>query len=357
MEYSKSESDQTPPINIQILTATNINKENAKNFEKIALHKNEEFHSLLAWNAFTQAVEIENNEQIRKTLVWKLMEYISNDNFVGFKIQIPENTKLYRSRTITEKDWQSKKDENDNGIGVRTTSCSGIFNIELLGFDETNSGKPPIIKIPAGRCNYLGDSCLYLARDEYTASCEIRARKRSLVSLAKFEPVETLNMVDFYRDYDCSSLKVFINEGREPESHCSAKKIVENIMMEFWKPTQTIIGDEYKVSQYVANYFAQNGFDGICYSASTTDSESIVLFNSATCKVKYIASRIVELYCSTNYFIDFNNTDVITEIPMNCPIRSGNSVEKKKFVSEQLKVLAVDLSSHQRSCLIEEDLR
>ena len=65
------------------------------------------------------------------------------------------------------------------------------------GFDAFDSKEPPLGIPMSARNNIDGVSYLYLTEDEYTACSEIRPSPNSCISLASFELMRDINVIDF----------------------------------------------------------------------------------------------------------------------------------------------------------------
>ena len=139
--------------------------------------------------------------------------------------------------------------------------------------------KPIPEKSSDGRVNPKGIVCLYLATQKETAILEVRPLIGSYVSVAQFEVVKDLNIIN------CSAPEIgnlaFLEKGL---SQGDIEKIVWSaINRAFSEPVER--GDDrldYVPTQIIAEAFKLTGFDGIAYKSSYgEDGFNVALFDMA----------------------------------------------------------------------------
>ena len=147
------------------------------------------------------------------------------------KETIKKGETLYRAR-IVEDDLNLK--DNDNAK-------------RFFGYNKEDSGMAPKSKIKRdGRLNYKGEQVLYLANDQYTALAEVRPEKKIWVSIAGFEILDDIEVINF------------CNNGYSPKS------IMHWISFEFYKPVHN---SEYRITQQIGKVIKELGYCGIKYSS------------------------------------------------------------------------------------------
>ncbi len=186
---------------------------------------------------------------------------------------------IYRCRILEEEDLISER----NGINIEN----------LSGYDCLNSKEPPSAAAANGRCNSKGNSYFYAAEDEYTALVEIRPVVMQFVSLAEFE-IYSLLLADLTLCY-----------LQDDRSKYYAKKLFD--IFSFIKVKE----ESYRISQYVASLFRENGFDGIRYPSSLTAGNNIVIFNYLHKNMRFVKSRLVRLFQVEFEFADISKNKLI----------------------------------------------
>lgn len=141
---------------------------------------------------------------------------------------IPQGTELYRGRI--------------NPFGVKKP-----FSIKEMG-------KPGIKIVTNNRANPPGINYLYLADDVDTVIAELRPNKDSFITIAKFETLKSINVVEL--------------SDALPSLEINDKTFSYgiNLGIEFSKPidaTKNFI--EYLPTQYFAEYCKSRGLDGMKY--------------------------------------------------------------------------------------------
>lgn len=141
---------------------------------------------------------------------------------------------------------------------------SRISNGKLYPKEEM--GAPPVDKVSEGRVNSKGIPCLYLADTIETTLHEIRARDFDEVTVARFTPVKTVNLVDFRK---LDQLSPFATTGIGVDWFAVNVEILHQISKEIAKPMRrndSVL--DYLPSQYIADFAKSLGYDGICFSST-----------------------------------------------------------------------------------------
>jgi RES domain-containing protein len=150
-----------------------------------------------------------------------------------------------------------------------------------------------------GRANPCGIACLYLAEHPDTAMAEVRPFLRSLITLAKFEVVRDLSLVDCGQDEKRSCEFLIQNQ---PGPLDKEDGVWGDVAHAFSKP---VAPDEPKTSyvptQILAEAFRSNGYDGIIYNSLLHRvGKNIALFDVNLAKP--IAVRLCETFAVTFCF-------------------------------------------------------
>jgi len=135
---------------------------------------------------------------------------------------------------------------------------------------------PQVNAAREGRANPKGIPFLYLATDKETSMSEVRPWIGSYLTVASFILLKDLKIVDFSRDNEpfLSSLFGKIDENK------IEKLIWSDINRAFARPIENDEKTaEYTPTQIIAEFFKNNGFDGIGYKSSLSSGYNIALFN------------------------------------------------------------------------------
>lgn len=145
--------------------------------------------------------------------------------------------------------------------------------------------KPEPKKASEGRINSKGIACLYLATDEKTAVSEIRPWVGSYVTVAQFETLRELKVIDC----SCGEINPMNVSVADIDKLCklkpptpkeAIKTIWRWIDKEFSGPVEhnDKIAD-YVPTQIIAELFKTNGFDGIQYKSLFNDGKNLALYD------------------------------------------------------------------------------
>jgi len=153
-----------------------------------------------------------------------------------------------------------------------------------------------------GRANPRGIAYLYLSDRAETAIAETRPWVGALVSVAVFEILRDLKLVD------CTRGHTSLAQQREPPKHSRWDAIVwQDIDRAFARPVDPADMVAYVPTQILTEVFRDEGYDGVCYRSALGSDRNFLLFDvSATrqilCQlqlirgVKYRASRPLSAY-------------------------------------------------------------
>ncbi len=144
--------------------------------------------------------------------------------------------------------------------------------------------KPLAEKASDGRANPKGIPCLYLATKQETAVLEVRPLIGSYVSVAQFEVLKDLRLVD------CSAKEIgdLVRVLEKDLTSEETEKIVwSDINSAFSKPVERADDSlDYIPTQIITETFKLNGFDGIAYKSSYgEDGFNVALFDVAAADV------------------------------------------------------------------------
>jgi RES domain-containing protein len=158
-------------------------------------------------------------------------------------------------------DWRPEAQEE----GVAEES-PGPLNSERM--------KPLTNRSPEGRANPKGIPYLYLATHQETAVAEVRPWIGSYVSIAQFElrrDVRVLNTVT-----DDHQMVLY---SHEPEPEERERVVWRDIDRAFSQPVNSSDDTaDYAPTQVLAEFFRENGLDGIAYGSSLGQGHNLALF-------------------------------------------------------------------------------
>jgi len=150
--------------------------------------------------------------------------------------------------------------------------------------------RPESEKAFEGRINSKGIPCLYLATDEKTAISEIRPWVGSYVTIAQFETLKELKIIDCSRS-EISPMAMTAADLDElwklrqttPEE--DIKAIWQWIDLAFSEPVDRNDNTaDYAPTQIISELFKTNGFDGIKYKSLFNNGKNLALFDINSAK-------------------------------------------------------------------------
>lgn len=271
------------------------------------------FNANFSYNQFINATKTDKGlaKEIKK--VFRIIDdIVLNTESEQFKKELKKGTQYYRARIIDLAD----EELNKKGIQV-------IEKDKLTGFDDFNSREPLIGIGGAGRNNIAGVSYLYVASNPETACTEIKPQLGDLISLATFELLEPLEIIDF------ASEKAFQKEETKLYN-MSMGIFFTKLMFRFCEPVKD--KSDYRATQIIADYLRKTGIDGIAYkSYQTPGGCNYTFFNSHPSKIKFCGSKIL-IHKQANYsFWDYNDE---TEIMSN---KEGFMLTYEKEIADEQK--------------------
>lgn len=258
--------------------------------------------------AYNQFIEIANDKEPSNRSLEESTVFRVFDKYLALKSQMPNfldaKTILYRARKVDkEKYLVSSK----SGISVDIVNNAYRFS----GFDEYESKEAPLGVSPVGRNNVMGMPYLYVSEDEYTACSEIQPDIHSLISVASFETLVPLLIIDFREEKTFDELPAMISEQA---SMYSITQLFTIIMSQFSVPVTD--DAEYKASQLFADYIRKAGFDGIRYMSSKSGGANLTIFHSHRSKIRFVKSKLVYVSALECHLTDLNTKEEIS--PNNC---------------------------------------
>lgn len=163
-----------------------------------------------------------------------------------------------------------------NDLSTTTINQTTIFYRARIG--EYNKpediGAPPIDRVTGGRLNPKGISYLYAATDIDTAISEIRPWIGATISLAKCISKNDLKIKDFT-----------IDDG-DPKAVNDFKRVISNLFATKVDPSNNEL--EYLVTQTIAEYIREQGYDGIQYFSSTHNGGiNLTVFDPGKMTIEY----------------------------------------------------------------------
>jgi hypothetical protein len=150
--------------------------------------------------------------------------------------------------------------------------------------------KPEPDKASEGRINSKGIPCLYLSTNEKTAISEVRPWVGSYVTVAQFETLKDLKMIDCSRG-EINPMNVTVADLdklwklKQPTPEEAIKTIWRWVDKDFSEPVEhnDKIAD-YVPTQIIAELFKTNGFDGIKYRSVFSNGKNLALFDINSAK-------------------------------------------------------------------------
>lgn len=153
-----------------------------------------------------------------------------------------------------------------------------------IGFGEERM-KPRAGIAREGRANPAGISYLYLAEDTYTAIAEMRPWIGAQITVAQFEVVRHLRLVD------CSQMnRRIIVFGGEPSPERRTEAVWRSIDSAFARPiVPSDTSAEYVPTQILTELFKTAGYDGIMHRSSVGGKRNFIFYNLSD--AKFLRSR------------------------------------------------------------------
>ncbi|CAN7262392.1 RES family NAD+ phosphorylase [Variovorax sp. LjRoot84] len=175
------------------------------------------------------------------------------------------------------------------GFDVRTVEQDGTQG-EMPAPHPPQRMKPLPIAPKDGRVNPAGISTLYLATDENTAVSEVRPWIGKHVSVAQFELLRDVRVVDCSLEH---SQDILIYD-EEPEPGEREKAVWRDVDRSFSEP---VAADdpttEYVPTQLIAEHFRAHQVEGVVYQSLLGGGKNVALFDLAAadllnCALHYV---------------------------------------------------------------------
>lgn len=152
--------------------------------------------------------------------------------------------------------------------------------------------KPPRITIAPGRLTRIGEpSCLYLATDEHTAIAECRPWIGNHVSIAQFELLRDVQILDCSPEHS-GEYWFYDSEPEDPVERERAvwHELSRSLSEPIDASTRT---SEYKSTQLIGDHFHALGLDGIKYQSVLGGGKNVALFDptnarQVSCALVYV---------------------------------------------------------------------
>lgn len=229
-----------------------------------------------------------------------------------FRNKLLPGEKYYRARIIRPEDYGRV----ETGIGRSSDD-------KFSGYNEINSREPILGISGVGRNNLAGVSYLYVASNEATACMEVKSQFGDLISLATFEILEPLVVIDF------SSDKAFDRE-LSIQHNLSMGVFFTLLMSHYSEPVKD--NRSYRATQIVSDYLRKTGIDGVAYRSSLSPGGvNYTIFNSHPSNIKYVGSKILIHKQANHSFWDLNEEKAIFSNP------EGKMLEYDKAIADKQK--------------------
>ncbi len=151
-------------------------------------------------------------------------------------------------------------------------------NIDIGIIDITEMGKPPEKISTAGRANPIGIPYLYTASNIQTAIAEIRPHKGDNITVAKFQVIEPLTLVDLRNPR--KSISPFVLDEDGLNQIFTDLDYLCHLGDELSKPILPREAHlEYLSSQYLCELIKHSGYDGVIYKSSVGDGDNYAIFS------------------------------------------------------------------------------
>lgn len=249
------------------------------------------------WNVDQLKRDLQTEEYRDSRQVKELFTYIAKickQQDSRFFTTISRGTSLYRARSV-------------NRIGDSNIQEAGISITDVTsGFNEDNSKEAPFGKAPAGRNNYVGVSYFYGSDDPATACSELKCFTRTTISLAEFELLCDISIVDMVK------VKKFLNSEIE-EAKMALGAYWGDVMYSFQVPVNS--DTDYRITQIISEEFRKQGCAGLRYNSFYGCGDNYTLFNCGSNILAFKGSGLVQLMYSNQIFWDYNNRRMIESFP------------------------------------------
>ncbi len=224
-----------------------------------------QFDSWQSYWKFERAVKT-RNRYFRDTEIENFLETIL-DTIESRKRELPQKKYLWRAQL---------------GHGWTPYYQDDEYIDDIPGPCPPERMSPLANEAAEGRANPKGIiPYLYTATSKETAMAEVRPWLGSLISVGQFETQKNMTIIDCSVHHD--RIPLFIEE---PDAEKIIEAVWAHIDSAFSKPmTNSDRIADYVPTQIVAEFFKNNGFDGIAYKSMLGDGHNVVLFDIASAKL------------------------------------------------------------------------
>lgn len=240
-----------------------------------------------------------SNKALETTKVIQTLDEILSNPKCDFFQKVEKGKRLFRARQVKSSDYGKK----ENGIDAYIDESGKLVT---RGFDAFDSKEPPLGIPMSARNNIDGVSYLYLTEDEYTACSEIRPSPKSCISLASFELMRDINVIDFTNSQKSVKDFLYLHDTLD----ITPAIMMTRIMSKFseYKEDETV----YRITQYISDRIRKTGVDGIKYTSSLTHGTDFTLFNSHQSIVKYVSSKLLYSWFHDYKFVDVEANQMVS---------------------------------------------
>lgn len=259
----------------------------------------------------TNDINVQKQETALKEVYNILDSVVLGEEKDQFKTKLLPGEKYYRARIIRPEDYGKV----ETGI---SRSCDDKFS----GYNEINSREPILGISGVGRNNLAGVSYLYVASNEATACMEVKSQFGDLISLATFEILEPLVVIDFSRD------KAFDRE-LSTQYNLSMGVFFTLLMSHYSEPVKD--NRSYRATQIISDYLRKTGIDGVAYRSSLSPrGVNYTIFNSHPSKIKYVSSKILIHKQANHSFWDLNEEKAVFSNPEGKMLEYDSAIAKQQ---------------------------
>jgi RES domain-containing protein len=170
-------------------------------------------------------------------------------------------------------------------------------------------------KASEGRANPKGIPMLYAATNRKTAVAEMRPGVGDQVSVAQLLISNDLTLINCSKHYGKRNTKIWL--GGNPPAKEIVRAVWTDIDNAFAKPiTPNDETADYIPTQILAEYFKNNGFDGIVFKSSVAAGHNLVVFNPSLLEV---GNRQVVEINKVNYKFQWSGGDRFKDLDSKQP--------------------------------------
>lgn len=192
-----------------------------------------------------------------------------------------KHSNRYFPTTAPDKDFLSFLLGN---LGVPLAAGTMVYrariNEEGSQYEPPHLRKPPSGLAGAGRANPHGISYFYTASDADTAVAEVRPQRGEDVTIATFEAISNLTLIDLRDPY--RTFTPFGHERDLEEILFKGLPLLKHLGEELTKPVQRSRSQlDYLPSQYLCEFIKMSAFDGIIYGSSLGRGHNYATFNDS----------------------------------------------------------------------------